>query len=193
MNLEKLRNLVEKQYKQKNPNRDDWCDWLYTNHVLWVADKTEEFCERFDADKNIAIAAALVHDIADTVMQRKDDGHEQKSLEIGRKLCRESGYSDEQTTVIIDDIALKHSCRNEVVPESKEGKLMAEADACSHYMTDFYLHAFNNGSGFGDYEWMLKWARNKIEKDFNQKIFHDEIREELRPAYDAWKLIFSGI
>ena len=189
MKLEKLKKLVEKQYLQKHPNRDDWCDWLYPNHVLWVADKTEEFCELYKANSSVAVAAALIHDIADSVMQREDEGHEEKSLEIGRDLCQKSGYTEDEVKIIIDDIALKHSCRDGIVPESEEGKLMAAADAYSHYVTDFYFHAFRNGSGFGDYDWQLGWARKKIEKDFNNKIFHDEIREELRPYYEAWKLV----
>ncbi len=191
MNLEKLRNLVEQQYKQQHPKRDDWADWLYENHVLWVANKTEEYCDRFGTYKNIAVAAALVHDIADSIMQREEAGHEQKSLEIGRDLCSQAGYSTEDITAIIDDIALKHSCHDGVVPESEEGKLMVAADAASHYMTDFYFHAFRNGSGFGDYEWMLEWARKKIERDYAQKIFHDDIRKELKPYYDSWQKVLG--
>ena len=189
---ENLRKLVEEQYLQKNPKRDDWCDCLYENHVLWVVAKTDEFCKKFNADPLIAVAAALIHDIADSVMQREDEGHEEKSLEIGKELCEQAGYSANEVAIIIDDIALKHSCHDGVFPESEEGKLMAAADACSHYMTDFYLHAFNNGSGFGDYEWIVEWARKKIEKDYSNKIFHEEIRQKLKPYYEAWKLVLKS-
>lgn len=194
MLLDKLRKLVEEQYLQNQPNRDDWCDWLYQNHVLWVANKTQEFCEKFGAKYEIAVAGALVHDIADSVMQREDDGHEEKSLEIGRNLCEKAGYSVGEIAIIIDDISLKHSCHDGVVPESEEGKLMAAADAASHYQTDFFLHAFNaGGSDFSNYEWALKWTIKKVERDIKDKVFHEEIRQELKPYYEAWKLILESV
>jgi HD superfamily phosphodiesterase len=191
MNLDALRKLVAEQYAQKHPNRDAWADWLYENHVLWVANKTEEWSTQLNLNIEISVAAALLHDIADSVMQRSDQGHEQKSLEIARNLCQEAGYSQQDTATIVDDICTKHSCRNGIVPESEEGKVMASADAASHYMTEFYFYAFNSGSNWGDYDYLLAWARKKIERDYAEKIFHDFIREELRPHYNAWQLVLN--
>ncbi len=191
MKLEKLGTLVANQYNAHHEGRDEWADWLYQNHVLWVAHKTNEFCKRFNGDGSIAVSAALLHDIADSVMQREQAGHEQKSLEIGRTLALEAGYSVEETAIIIDDICAKHSCRDGIIPESNEGKLMAAADACAHFQTEFYLFAFNQGSNFGDYDYLKNWARKKIEKDFSKKIFHAEIRAEVRPDYETWQRVFN--
>ena len=176
MELNKLHTLVASLYNAKHAGRDGWADWLYQYHVLWVAHKTDEFCTQFGANPNIAAATALVHDIADAVMQREDKGHEQKSLQLGRQLCQEAGYRPEDIAVIIDDIAAKHACHDGIVPQSAEGKLMAAADASSHYQTDFYLHAFY-ADDFGDYQVRKEWARKKIDRDFKEKIFHEEIRE----------------
>jgi len=170
MKLDKLHKLVEKQYCQKHPNRDDWADWMYTNHVLWVGDKTKELCGRYDADSEIAVAAALVHDIADSIMPRNDEQHAEKGKDIGRKLCTEAGYTDEQIAVIIDDIVVHHSCYGDDRPSSLESKVMVAADALAHVQTDFFPHAFAQGSAFGDYDWQITWMRKKLDKDFNNKL-----------------------
>lgn len=191
MNLDTLRGLVQEQYAKKYPLREAWADWLYEHHVLWVADKTAEYCDRLGADKDIAVAAALLHDIADSVTARSDPTHEETSLEIARDLCAQAGYNSKQITVIVDDICVKHGCRDGVVPESEEGKIMAAADAAAHYMTDFFFHALSAGSANGDYAWQLNWMRKKIKRDFTEKIFHEEIRKQLEPYYRAWLLVTS--
>ncbi len=190
MKLKKLHTLVEELYLAKHAGRDEWADWLYIHHVLWVANKCGEFCSRFGGDHEIAVAAALVHDIADAVMRREDKGHEQKSLQLGRDLCNQAGYAKDEIDIIIEDIALRHSCHDSVVPQSLEGKLMAAADACSHYQTDFYLYAFY-GTNFGSYDERKVWAREKIERDYSQKIFHEEIRSEVHNEYEALKRLLN--
>lgn len=192
MKLEKLRGLVQDQYQQQRPGRDPWCDWMYDNHVLWVADKAHEYSKRFGGNADIAVAGALLHDIADTVIPRDNPKSEQESLQIGRMLCEKAGYDTPEVELIVDDIVLKHSCRDGVVPDSHEGKVMASADSAAHFLTDFYLHAFSAGTNFGDYKWQMGWVRQKIEKDFHKKIFFDEVKEEVRPVYDALRLIVSA-
>lgn len=191
MKLSRLRELVEDQYLQNVPARDDWADWLYTDHVLWVGEKTEQLCNRFKGNKEVAVAAALLHDIADSVMQRENPEHEQISLDIARRVCKKAGYSEEQIRIIVDDICLKHSCHNGVVPQSHEGKIVATADACAHFETEFYLYAFNHGSSFGDYAWMKQWMSKKLDRDFRDKIFFDEVRREIEPIYHSLKKICS--
>ncbi len=190
MIIKNLHLLVDKQYSQKLPTRDSWSDWLYERHVPWVAERTRTLCEQYGGDPEIAVAAALVHDIADSVISRFDTGHENESLIIGRRLCKEAGYSADQISIIIDDICQKHSCRNGVEPQSLEGKIMATADACFHFETDFYFHAFyHTDKNQISYEERMRWMRDKLEKDFNKKIFFDETRETIRPYYSALKAL----
>jgi len=186
--LGKLRKLVEKQYSQKHPDRDNWSDWLYNSHVLWVADRTNELCKQHEGNKDIAVAAALVHDIADSVMGRYCADHKERSLEIGRELCNEAGYDQGEIDVIIDDVCLKHSCRDGIVPESLEGRIMATADALFHFETDFYLYAFHHRDNH-TYEQRITWIREKLEKDFLKKLFFEESKRAARPIYEALRKI----
>lgn len=66
--IELLREAVQNLYKQSLPDRDEWADWLYDNHVLWVAKMSRKLAEKYDADADLAEAAALLRDIADAKM-----------------------------------------------------------------------------------------------------------------------------
>lgn len=58
--LETLEAKVEATYKEKDPDRDELADWLYEHHVLAVADYADALAERFEANKELARAAALL-------------------------------------------------------------------------------------------------------------------------------------
>lgn len=187
MKLDKFKKLVAQQYLQKLAGRDEWCDWLYINHVIWVSKKTAELCTKYGGDPEVAVASALLHDIADSVMHRSESGHEIESISIARRILVESAYDDDEIEIIVGDILPKHSCRDGNIPESLEGKIMATADALAHFETGFYLHAFSHGAVGGDYETMKLWMSKKLDKDFFVKIQFEEIREQIRPAYETLK------
>ena len=136
-----LEQNVSYLYEAKHLGRADWADWLYERHVFVVAEKTAQLSERFNADAEPAVAAAMLHDIADAVMSRFDERHTEESLRIDRELLDVSGFSTDEIRLIIDDIIAKHSCRDGTVSESLAGKVMATADALAHITTDFYFYA----------------------------------------------------
>ncbi|HUC89448.1 MAG TPA: HD domain-containing protein [Patescibacteria group bacterium] len=65
--LDILRQKVEELYASGNPKADVWIDWGYPNHVLVVASLTERIAKAQHANVELAVAGALLHDIADGV------------------------------------------------------------------------------------------------------------------------------
>jgi hypothetical protein len=190
-NLDILRQQVEALYTANNPNADVWIDWSYPNHVLFVANLTEEIAIANHADVELAVAGALLHDVADAVMARKDPAHEARSLELAEELLRKSGFSEDKTKFIITEIIKPHSCK-ELMPTSLEGKVMATADGASHFLTDFYpVFCWRHYGPEDDYEVFKAWMRGKMEKDFTKKLFFDDIKQRVQPRYEALKLVFS--
>ncbi|HSX15290.1 MAG TPA: HD domain-containing protein [Candidatus Saccharimonadales bacterium] len=139
--IQQLEESVRRQYAAKNPNRAEWADWLSENHVLVVANNASQLAKRFGGNEELARAAALLHDVADTVMDRFADEHEEASLEIARKTLRECGFSDADIGLVVDDAIRYHSCHDGRVPQSLEGKILATADSLAHLNTDFYIFA----------------------------------------------------
>lgn len=188
--IEKLRVAVGGLYQQKSPERDDWADWLYVNHVLWVAAKSRELAEKYGADADLAEAAALLHDIADATMPRKSENHEAESLRIARDLLHELGYDDKHIALIVDDADKLHSCHEGNKPASVEGLVLATADAMAHFQTGFYAFAVWK-MGKRDLDDIRAWVLAKLERDFNDKISFDDEHEEVRAAYETLRQLFS--
>lgn len=189
-NLDTLKQKVEKLYTSGNPNADVWIDWAYPNHVLVVAELTEKIAKAQGANVELAVAGALLHDIADAVMARKEAGHEAESLKMAEKLLQESGFDEKDTAFILDEIIKPHSCR-ELMPTALEGKVMATADGAAHFLTDFYpLFCWRHYGPKDDYQAFKEWMRAKLEKDINKKFFFDDVKQEILPRYEALKTAF---
>lgn len=191
-NIQKLEKSVRELYGSKDPKRDEWADWLYKNHIFIVADNAERLAKRFGANPVVARAAGLMHDIADTKMSRFEDNHEETTLDIGRDLMQKAGFSEQEIELVVDDAMRLHSCHDGKVPASMEGKVMAAADSLAHLQTDFYVYAvWAWGQSDRSLSKAKDWARKKIERDFNDKILFDEIREECRAEYEQLKAVFG--
>jgi putative nucleotidyltransferase with HDIG domain len=188
--LDVLRQNVERLYTSGNPEADVWIDWGYPNHVLFVAELTEKIAKVQGANVELAVAGALLHDIADAVMARKEPTHEAESLKLAEKLLQESGFGAKDTAFIVDEIIKPHSCK-ELMPKVLEGKVMATADGAAHFLTDFYpLFCWRHYGPKDDYAAFKEWMRAKMEKDINKKLFFDDIKQEVLPRYEALKTTF---
>ncbi len=190
--LDLVINNVRKLYEKKNPVID-WNDWLFEGHNKVVANWVEDLSKEYDFDKESVIAAAYLHDLAYAWTSKNDPDLDEKSEEGARRVLKESGFSEEKITFIVDKIIHGHGMHDGKEPEHLEAKILATADALAHFTTDFYLVVCWNNYLFEDKtlkdykDWVLK----KIERDFNNKIFFDEYKEIAKPYYQSIKTIFS--
>lgn len=190
--IETLENTVRELYAAKDPNRAAWADWLAENHVFVVADHATTLAERFGADKELARAAAILHDIADIKMSRFDDNHASVSLEIARDLLQQTGFNEDEIKLIVDDAIRYHSCHDGEAPQSLEGKVLAAADSIAHLASDFYVFAVWIFSKDGkSIEQIKEMVQKKLDRDFHNKILFDEIKNEYRTNYEILKQLFA--
>lgn len=190
--LQKLEAKVKALYQAKDLGRDAWADWLADNHVFVVADFATDLAQKYGANEELACAAALLHDIADAKMQRNNAQHETESLNMARDLMQEAGYHDDDIKLVVDDAVRYHSCHGDERPESVEGKILSTADSMAHLKTDFYVYAaWAFGYDHRPLEDVKAWALKKIERDLNNKMFFDDVRQELVPDYERIKELFS--
>lgn len=192
--IESLENEVRLLYQSADPDQAaDWVDWLFDGHVAVVADYASELAKRFGVSEDTARAAALLHDIADAVMKRENERHEQASLDIARDLLQKHGYTPDEIHTIVDDAVALHSCHDGKIPTSQEGRILATADSMAHLKGDFYLFAARRfGVGQGkDLDDVKAWVLKKIDRDYNNKILFDDVRTELAQDYEMLKNLFS--
>lgn len=192
--IEALRDKVKTLYKTENPNRADLADWIYDNHVVVVANYSKEVAEQHGANAELAEAAGLLHDIADAVMRREEDGHEEKSLEIARQYLAETGFTDDEIAIVVDDALRYHSCHGSDAPKTPEGKCVATGDALGHLKTPFYDYLIKVFKERGEKDEEIKeWGMEKIDRDFNKKIFFKDIRANTQADYERLKVLFSNL
>lgn len=189
--LQQVQTKVRELYASKNPNRDEWTDWLYDNHVLVVAKYARELAKKYGANEDLSEAAALLHDIADVEMPRMSPDHEKVSLEIARRIMTEAGFTPDEISLVVDDAVRYHSCHDSKKPKSAEGLILATADSLAHLKTDFYIHATWSFGKTRSLEELKDWAVKKIDRDLYAKISYEDERKDATPDYEAIKRLFS--
>lgn len=183
-----VQKLVEDSY---NSSPISFAHWMWNNHVKIVVRFAEELGSKHKANLDLLMAGALLHDFGDAFVQRKsrdfDDNSKTKSIEI----LHNAGYSDNEITEVLEKVIAPHSCKKGILPITLEGKILATADAMAHLSTDFYvqftwMHLPENKT----YTEFIEWLKEKITRDYDKKIFFDEIRIELKPRFDALMKVF---
>lgn len=189
--LEQVQLKVRQLYLAKNPNRDEWADWLYDNHVLIVARDAHALAKKYGANAELSEVAALLHDIADAQTARANPDHEALSLDIARQVMHEVGFTADEISLTVDDAIRYHSRHGNERPKSREGLVLATADSLAHLQTDFYIYATWAFGKTRSLEELKEWALKKIERDLNNKISFDDERENARADYEIIKELFS--
>ncbi len=182
--------LVEQAYLSSKQNI---ALWMWQNHLQFVAQKASELSDKFNANADLAVAGAFLHDFGDAFVSRHADNHEEISKQESIKVLQKADYSSQEIQEILEKIIAPHSCYEGNMPETLEGKVLATADALAHLTTDFYVQfAWKNMPDGKSYQEFLVWVGEKLERDFNDKIFFEEIKDEVREKYLALKLVFSS-
>jgi HD superfamily phosphohydrolase YqeK len=63
-----------------------WTEYLYEHHIFFVAEEAKKLSEEFYVDGEFAIAASLLHDIADAILPRNHSEHTIESEKIALDL-----------------------------------------------------------------------------------------------------------
>ena len=185
---QKVAQLVQEAYESTS---EDFANWMWSNHVPLVAQKTKELAKRFNANEDIAVAGAWLHDFGDVFVNRFDSKHQETTVAKSIEILKIAEYSDDEIEQVLNQVIEPHSCREGNLPTMIEGKVMATADALAHLTSDFYVQcAWKHIPEGKSYPEFVEWVAEKLERDFNSKIFFVEVKEEVRYRYDALKQVF---
>lgn len=196
--IEMLTGLVEKLYRENNLGANSWASWAYDNHVIPVMEHAKFYCDRWaeisEESVSSILAGALLHDIADAVMERSDRRYEETSISMARELLDRIGFNDGQICFMLEGIIAPHTYQ-EFRPRTEEGRILSTAIALAHFTTDFYIklcweHWGKTGK-VNDLKEFKAWAIKKIEWDFREKMFFPDAQEIARPRYIALYELYS--
>jgi len=183
MKLKSIENQVRELYK--NSDNEFMKAWFFENHVKVVSSYSEKIALEVKADIEICVLSALFHDVARAWGVWNDPQLMDESLKKAEELMGKEGYPQDKISEVKDAI-LYHSCED-VLPKTVEGKVVATADALAHLMTDFYLVILYNKwiEKAKNLETYRKWVLEKVDRDFNKKIFFDEWKTKSKERYEA--------
>lgn len=160
--------------------------WFYSTHLLAVEKFAKELLKKLPkADKEIVLLGVWLHDI------QRIRGLKGEHAEIGakeaEKVLQKFRYSKEMIERI-KDVILAHSC-DKVMPKTLEAKILASADAMSHYVNDFYLTIAVTGER--DLKSFKKWVLEKLNRDYNKKISFNFAKQMIKKRHDVLKEFFT--
>ena len=159
--VKKIKNEVFKIceiYKTKTTN-DDW------THIQKVVNISEHLAEKFNADKEIAVLGAYLHDISNPFEYGTPDDHHIYSAQLAEKMLKEHNYPGERIERV-KKCVLHHRGSKIMIKETIEEECVADADAISHFYSipglfkvAYSLKSLSEEEG-------TVWIREKLDNDF---------------------------
>lgn len=168
--IEKLERKVKKMYfhpeqgKQMDEAKKRMLQDFWTHHVAQVVKEARQLARKYKADENVVWLGALLHDISLIDDPKLHD--EMSAIKAFDILIKEK--FDKETAEKVRNIALTHRCKK-FMPKTKEEKIVATADALNHFLPSFYLGIAVVAAE--EYTTMMKKNLEKLEKDYEYKIF----------------------
>jgi len=162
---------------------------VWQNHIVLVAKYSKLLAKQLGADEEIAETAAWLHDIMK--IEGKKEKHHVHGAEKAGKILKDMGYSDKKIKHIQACI-LTHSSDTHYPPKTLEAKIVASADALSH---------FDNLAGLAYVAYSLRklsreegriWLLQKFKTAW-QKLCFPEARAMVKPKYEAIKELLKKI
>lgn len=188
--IKKLQNKVKRMYYEpKNsdriePYRKQMIRDFWDHHVKLVVAEGRKMAKKYKADENIVWLGALLHDIS---LIHDEKLHDELSAQEAGEILEKAGF-DQDTIQKVKNIALTHRVKK-YPPKTKEEKIVATVDALNHFMPSFYLGiAVIAGEEYND---LMRKNMEKLERDYEQKIFFKAERADVRKRLADFKKWFG--
>jgi len=176
-NVEKIKQQIKKECAKSKTVPD----WFFKRHLSGVETFALKLLKRLpNANREVVLLAVWLHDLQR--IRGLKGNHAKAGAAEAKKVLREYGY-DQSVIKAVKSVILSHSCNSKTMPKTVEEKILASADAMSHYINDFYLGIAVLGQW--DIEEYKKWTLEKLERDFNKKIHFDFARDMIRDRHET--------
>lgn len=182
--VEKIREFVEKECK-KPISKYGYAP--YRGHFVPMVSYAKNLARELKADVEIVELAAWLHDIGSIINGREN--HHLTGAKIAEKKLREFNYPEEKI-ILIKKCILNHRGSINLLKESIEEKIIADADAISAF--DSIESQFEAA-----FVWEKK-TRQEAKRVVKQKLINswnklslEKSKEILKPKYEAIMLLLK--
>jgi hypothetical protein len=185
---EKIKNLhlhpKQKKHSVTKKNIVDTFSIFWLLHLKPVIDYSKKLAKKYKANLKVVWLSAILHDLA-----RLDDlePHDEISSKMAYDLLLREGFSKNIAEEVKKTI-LTHRCKKHK-PQTLEQKILATADAISHFKPPFYLWFSSISSK--TLKQQFESSLLKLERDYNKKIFFKDEKNLVKKEYNVLKSWFK--
>ncbi|MFH1376846.1 MAG: HD domain-containing protein [Candidatus Woesearchaeota archaeon] len=177
--LKKVRELVKKEARED--------DWKY--HFIPIVKYSKQLAKSQNVNQEIVELAALLHDIGR--IKHGGKNHDITGIPEAEKILKKLNAPRK----VIDEVKhciQTHRGSKDFPPKTIIAKIIANADAMSHF--DIILKLFEIGIKRKklNFEECLKGVEAKLDRDWNKKLTIPKAREITKEKYQAIKLILNS-
>ncbi len=162
--------------------------WDWKSHILSVVKYSEILAKKLKADEEICEISAWLHDII-KIRDGQRDQHHVKGSEEAVKILEKYNYPEKKIEQIKHCI-ITHSSDENYIPKSTEAKILATADALSHFDNILALAHFAFTIKKESVNQCRETLLKKYKKSWN-KLSIPEAKEIAKLKYEAIKLILG--
>lgn len=179
--IDKIRDMVLELCKDRK--------WDWKSHVESVVKYSKILAKKLGADEEICEISAWLHDIV-KIEDMNTSNHHIKGSEEAANILKKFNYPNGRIEKVKHCI-LTHSSDKNHSPESKEAKILAAADALSHF-DNFVAQAYATYNlDSSSIEQGREYLVNKYQACWNKLEMLQEAKEIAGPKYEAIKLILG--
>jgi HD superfamily phosphodiesterase len=174
--VKKIRQTVIDEFKQ-SPHIDKW---FLDEHLLIVERIARDLCQKHpEADEKAVLLGVWFHDIGR--LRGIDEGHDLYGAQEAKKILAKGRLPPVFINKVYE-VCLNHRAEANK-PKSLEAKILATADASSHFIANIYPQVFEYYKNKVGETKARKIVKDKIERDYNDKIFFEEERKNIHEIY----------
>ncbi|KKR21501.1 MAG: hypothetical protein UT48_C0007G0022 [Parcubacteria group bacterium GW2011_GWE2_39_37] len=156
------------------------------NHLKEMEKWAHFMIEKYpDVEQEIVLLSVWLHDIGHYPLPTDQD-HAVRGEERARKFLEDHNYDDKKIEKVLHCVRA-HRCRD-VMPETKEAKIIAFIDSASHMTDTMYLDIVREDKNNKAEPRVFA----KMERDFRDLSWFPEVQKDLSELYDSWKKLLEA-
>lgn len=164
--------------------------WLFKDHIEVVAEQAQWLLDKLpEADRTIVMLSVWLHDIYYFIDLSRADEHAELGAVEADRLLKNAGFDERIIKGVVHAVAAHGVKKNR--PQTVDAKILATADAMSHFTNRFFLSLAFGKEG-SDVDHFIEFGLKKLDRDMNgDKMFFDFAKEKVRPDYEKIKAFFE--
>lgn len=147
---------------------------VFTNHILEVVKHGASLARESQADEEIVILAALLHDYAGILDYSNYGDHHTKSAALAIKLLTDLSYPIERAKRVATCI-LEHRGSKSISPSSLESICLLSADAMAHITKWPSLLHYAQSANHLNYREAKIWVFAKLQRSWHKMSEHGRL------------------